>query len=239
MIRGIYQNASSMVLLENKTEVLANNIANVDTAGFKKKGVFFQQVIAAEEILKRNELQVELPEGATPTYVQYTDGKLQQTGNPLDIAIKGDGFLTVQTENGEAYTRAGSLRLNQSGQLIMPDGNAVLGESGPIELNGENVQINQSGDIIVDGVIINRLMLKTFDTRNAIEMDSNYYRPKDETEVTSATAEVHQGFLEKSNVNIIAEMTELIASQRHYEANQKLVRAQDDTLDKTVNQVGK
>lgn len=281
MIRGIYTSSSAMQLLENKVEVIANNIANVDTAGFKKRGVFQQQLVGAEEALWRNQLMEETggakkfhakyadqpelynepenwnkpliidthitkrqinvptPWGASPTYSDFSDGSLQQTGNPLDLGITGDGFFAVQTANGLGYTRAGQFSLTPEGRLVDQEGRAIMGESGPIEINGTTVDIGEDGTISVDGQVVNRFSVSNFTSLANIPMEGNLYKPEQALVEPSGNYKVMQGYIEHSNVNIVQEMVELITAQRNYEANQKAVKTQDDALSKTVDQVGK
>lgn len=239
MIRGIYQNSSAMQLLENKVDVIANNLANTSTAGYKRRDVSFQQMIEAEQALDRNMLKVKLPDGFTPTYTDNSDGRLKQTGNPLDIALSGKGFFQVQTDNGLAYTRDGNFKINSEGQMVTPDGYKVMGNSGPIEINGSKVDVDQSGQISVDGKIVNQFLFKDINIDNSIVMKDNLYKQKANGFLKDAQPTVNQGFVEESNVNNVKEMVELISAQRLYEANQKLIKAQDDTLNKAVNQIAR
>ncbi len=239
MIRGIYQNSSAMQLLENKVDVIANNLANTSTAGYKRRDVSFQQMIEAEQALDRNMLKVNLPDGFTPTYTDNSDGRLRQTGNPLDIALSGKGFFKVKTDNGFAYTRDGNFRINNEGQLVTPDGYKVMGNSGPIEIHGSKIAVDQSGQISVDGNIVNRFLFKNINIDDSIVMQDNLYKQKTTGYLEDAEPVVNQGFIEESNVNNVKEMVELISAQRLYEANQKLIKAQDDTLNKAVNQIAR
>lgn len=240
MIRGLYQNAASMILLEEKTDVLANNMANVSTAGYKDRGVYFQQLITAEEALQRNLQQVRLPDGATPTYTDYTAGVLKQTGNPWDLAIRGDGFFAVQTPTGTAYTRSGQFTTNQEGVLVDASGYPVIGEGGPVTIpQGSQLDVDASGSISVDGTQVGRLAVFSFPLQEAVYLTGNYFRPAGGQVSASTDATVEQGYLEGSNVSVVREMVEMIQAHRHFEANQKLIQAQDGTLNKTVNDVGR
>ncbi len=239
MIRGIYQNSSAMQLLENKVDVIANNLANISTAGYKRRDVSFQQMIEAEQALDRNMLKVKLPDGFTPTYTDNSDGRLKQTGNPLDIALSGKGFFQVKTDNGLAYTRDGNFKINSEGQMVTPDGYKVMGNSGPIEINGSKIDVDQSGQISVDGKVVNQFLFKNINIDNSIIMKDNLYKQKTTGYLEDAKPRVSQGFVEESNVNNVKEMVEMISAQRLYEANQKLIKAQDDTLNKAVNQIAR
>jgi flagellar basal-body rod protein FlgG len=228
-----------MQLLENKVDVIANNLANISTSGYKRRDVSFQQMVEAEQALDRNMLKVKLPDGFTPTYTDNSDGRLKQTANPLDIALSGRGFFQIKTNNGLAYTRDGNFKINNEGQLVTPDGYKVMGSSGPIEINGSKIDIDQSGQISVDGKIVNQFLFKKINIDDSIVMQDNLYKQKENGYLEDAHPVVNQGFIEESNVNNVKEMVEMIAAQRLYEANQKLIKAQDDTLNKAVNQIAR
>ncbi len=238
MLRGIYQNAASMQLLEEQVDVIANNMANVDTAGFKKRGVFFQQLITAEEALERNQQDVTLPTGRVATYTDTSDGKIIKTGNPLDIALSGDGWFTLQTASGTAYTRSGEFAINQNGMLVTPQGDFVLGEGGPIQVSN-SFSVNEAGGISDSNVLVNSFMLQSFPDGTNFKMQNNYFVPPADAQATTANAQVMQGYIESSNVEIVKEMVSLIRAHRHYDTNQKLITSQDETLRKTVNEIGR
>mgnify|MGYP006277914041 CR=1 FL=1 len=238
MLRGIYQNSSAMQLLESKMDNTANNIANVNTSGYRKRGVFFQQLVEAEQAVERNLIDVKLPAGKVATYIDNTDGKFEQTGNPLDVAIKGDGFFTVQTSRGQGFTRAGEFKINSEGMLVTSDGDLVMGEGGPIELTGNNFQVDQAGNIAIDSVNVNKLLIQKFDI-NDVKTDGNLFYPQGNIEaVSESDYKVSQGFVEHSNVDIVKEMVSMITTQRNYGNNQRLIRSYDESL-KKVNMVGK
>jgi len=239
MLRGIYQNSSSMLLLESRVDNTANNLANANTPGYKKRDVFFQQLIVAEQSVERNNIDVTLPGGKVATYIDASNGIMNKTGNPLDMAISGKGYFAVETPQGIAYTRDGRFSINDTGQLVNQNGYLVIGDGGPIEIQGNSLEISKTGDIIVDGNVVNRLTVRDFDA-NAAKMFDNFFVPDEEiSQPELSEYAVVQGFIEESNVNPVKEMAELIVAQRHFEMNYKLIRAQDDTLDKAVNQVGK
>lgn len=195
-------------------------------------------------------------------YTQFTQGALTRTENSFDLALEGQGFFTVLTERGERYTRDGSFTINQDGVLMTHNGNPVLGENGIIRLQTNNFLINEQGEIVVntqistdpqdmvsmDGndwegpQVIDRLKLVDFEHRRMIKKEGDsMYR---ETEYSGpplapSDLKVRQGFLEKSNVNIVREMVDMIEVQRGYEANQKSVTTADQTLGRLINEVGR
>lgn len=174
--------------------------------------------------------------------VDYTSGVLTETRNKLDFALNGDGFFRVQTPNGIAYTRDGSFTLDANGQLITKEGYAVLGQNGPIVLGQSSFEINENGDIIVEGQVENRLDIVNIDNKEYLrKQGNNIYTILDNIEPQEIpfTGTVLSGYLETSNVNTIKEMVNLITAQRSYEANQKIIQAQDGLLGKVVNELGR
>lgn len=195
-------------------------------------------------------------------YTQFTQGALTRTENSFDLALEGQGFFTVLTERGERYTRDGSFTINQDGVLMTHNGNPVLGENGIIRLQTNNFLINEQGEIVVntqistdpqdmvsmdgndweDPQVIDRLKLVDFEHRRMIKKEGDsMYRETEYSGLPLAPSDlkVRQGFLEKSNVNIVREMVDMIEVQRGYEANQKSVTTADQTLGRLINEVGR
>ncbi|HOO73312.1 MAG TPA: flagellar basal-body rod protein FlgF [Spirochaetota bacterium] len=193
-------------------------------------------------------------------YTEFTQGSLQRTENSFDMALEGQGFFTVMTERGERYTRDGSFTINQEGILVNHNGYPVMGENGIIRVQKNNFIVNERGEVVVnegisldprdpvgmdsnnwsDPVVIDRLRLVDFENIREIKKEGeSLYR---ETEFSGpplppAELKVVQGFLEKSNVNIVREMVDMIEVQRSYEANQKSITTHDQTLGKLINEV--
>jgi flagellar basal-body rod protein FlgG len=166
------------------------------------------------------------------------------TGSPLDVFIKGSGFLTVMNNDGIRYTRNGNLSLNPDGLLVASDGSKVMGKDGFIKIDKQagQVSINENGEVIQDGDIKGQLRIADFKKPYRLLREGNgYFSPQqpDNPVVASQGFAVKQGFLEESNVNVIGNMVNMIATYRNFEADQKALHAQDDTLDKAVNQVGR
>jgi flagellar basal-body rod protein FlgG len=239
MVRSLHQNSSSMQLLLDKMNVTSNNLANVNTAGFKKKGVFFQQLIGAEQALERNQIKQQMPIGQIATYTDYSAGKMNYTGNPLDVALQSNGFFTIETAEGDRYTRNGNFSIDSNQNLVTADGNLVKGEAGPIQITGRDVVIAKDGTIQIDGEVVNKLMVKSIDQDQLVRITPTLYSPQEGANINEPeSSNISQGYLELSNINIVAEMTNMIATQRHYDANSKLIKTADDTF-RLVNQIGK
>ena len=195
-------------------------------------------------------------------YTQFTQGSLQKTENSFDLALEGRGFFAVMTERGERYTRNGSFTINDEGILMNHNGNPVMGENGIIRLQKNNFMINERGEILVnqaislepedlvglnnndwsDPVVIDRLKLVDFENIREIKKEGDsLYRDTEFSGPALPPKEVTviQGFLEKSNVNIIREMVDMIEVQRSYEANQKSILSHDQTLGRLINEVAR
>jgi flagellar basal-body rod protein FlgF len=195
-------------------------------------------------------------------FTQFEQGSLQRTSNNFDLALDGRGFFVVQTERGERFTRNGAFTINQDGVLMTHNGNPVLGENGIIRLQQNNFMINERGEVMMNtaisteprdpvsmesndwsnATVIDRLRIVDFENIREIRKEGDsLYR---ETEysgppIPPGEFKVVQGFLEKSNVNIVREMVEMIEVQRSYEANQKTIQAHDQTLGRLINEVAR
>ncbi len=205
-----------------------------------------------------------LPTGVevNEVFTQFTQGSLQRTENSFDLALEGQGFFTVMTERGERYSRDGSFTINEEGILMTHNGNPVIGENGIIRLQTNNFIINEQGEIVVNSQlsldpeemvnadnnqwaqprVIDRLKIVDFENRRMIKKEGDsMYRETEYSGPAAVTDEVkvRQGFLEKSNVNIVREMVDMIEVQRSYEANQKTISTADQTLGRLINEVGR
>jgi len=209
---------------EKRFETIANHLANVNTTGYKAEILSFDEQLAAQMT------------------IDFTQGSLQPTGNPLDLAISGEGFFKIQTDQGIRYTRNGTFALNQEGLLVTDQGNPVLGENGPITIDGDHINITETGDIQVDDEIVGKLSLVTFDNLAGFskQADSLFVyggAAQDEMPVV-APVSVEQGALEQSNVQTMMEMTNMVETSRNYESYQKLIQTIDEMDAKAINEVG-
>lgn len=195
-------------------------------------------------------------------YTQFEQGSLQRTENSFDLALKGRGFFSVMTERGEKHTRNGAFTINQDGILVTHNGNPVLGENGIIRIQKNNFIVNERGEIVVNmdlsqdpkdvvnmnsnnwnsPVVIDRLRIVDFENiRDLKKEGDSLFRETDLSgpPLPPAQIKVQQGFLEKSNVNVVRSMVNMIEVQRSYEANQKSILSNDQTLGKLINEVGR
>ena len=232
MLSGIQYSQNGLELAAKAIDIVANNLANVSTNGFKRSVVFAESI--------KNAVENPESEGIPIAVLDLSQGRIQHTGNELDLAIDGPGFFAVQTKDGLRLTRQGNFTRNDEGFLVNANGDQVLGEGGPILIN-ENTQITEEGNIVSNESIIDRLSIHDFFDRSQIRLAGNgYFMAVDEsTVVPLQESHIKSGYLENSNVDPLAEMVNMIEIYRQFEANQKAIRAQDETLQKAVNEVGR
>lgn len=256
MLRGLYTSWTGMVNEQNRLDVISNNLANSDTAGYKQESVSsqaFDKLLTIKirdgsqayhnEAIGTMSLGVKIGE----VYTDYTQGSVRNTGGSFDVALSGKGFFTINYTNsrGETstrYTRDGSFQVTKEGILVDSEGNRVQGEGGDIQVptDAKNVVISNDGTVTADGVIIDRLKITDFaDYDYIIKVGDNMYTVVEGATEKEADASVMQGYIEMSNVNVVSEMVDMITITRAYEANQKMIRAMDGMMDKAVNTVGK
>jgi flagellar basal-body rod protein FlgG len=247
MIRGLYTSASGMLAETMRTDVISNNLANVDTAGYKKDIAVNKDF--GSVLLSRINGGTPQPIGSMGlgtqidgVYTDHAEGPIQSTGNDFDFAIIGSGYFVVNTPNGLRYTRNGSFSLNGQGELVTQEGYPVMGQNGPIQMNGGNkMTVAPDGSVSVDGVQTDTMQIVRFANQNSlIKQGATLYNAPARVQAQPDTASsVRQGYLEMSNVNVVSSMVQLIANYRAYEANSKAVQSQDSMLNHAVNDVGK
>ena len=256
MIRGLYTSGYSMLANQKKMDVISNNLANADTTGFKKDSVIFQAL--PELNTKRiNDFKnsitsapgignMRLGMDAGEVFTFFTQGQLTVTERNLDVGISNadNAFFTVGVPNANGgmdkyYSRDGAFMINTQGVLVNKSGYPVMGENGQITLNGSNFTINENGEIIQDGETIDRLAMAQFqDSKLLTKFGNNLLSAPQDAQTTAFSGQLRQGYIERSNVNTINEMVDMITVMRAYEANQKLIQYQDATLEKAINEVG-
>jgi flagellar basal-body rod protein FlgF len=221
---GYYAACAGLLARSDNLELAANNLANVNTTGYKAQREIFQTVLAATQS-GQSALSKSINSfgviGGTATNLQ--SGQMQFTGNDLDVAVEGPGFFSIQTKNGVRYTRNGNFDLSKTGQLQTTKGDAVLNEQGkPISVPGGKVAISSDGTLSVNGATVGQLKLVEFanGTNLAPEGDSYYAAPAG-TAKASPTSQVRQGALEGANMDPVSGTVSLIVLQRNAEMLQK------------------
>lgn len=250
MSGSIYMAASGALYNQRRLEVLSNNLANINTTGFKEEKTYFrvdETPPAVREGLLNSALTPSAP--TSPLWQElesrtvFSQGGLKSTGNPLDLALDGDGFFCVQTPEGVRYTRNGSFTLNAEGELTTQDGFAVLGEGGAVALDaGAKITVDEAGNLAVDGVPAARLRLVEFEQPWLLRrMGATLFAPPETGagEISPKRVSVRQGHLELSNVEAVRTMTEMIEVLRGYESYQRAIRQLDETQAKAINEVGR
>uniref|UniRef100_A0A831TF06 Flagellar basal-body rod protein FlgF n=1 Tax=Thermorudis peleae TaxID=1382356 RepID=A0A831TF06_9BACT len=244
MIRSIYQAASAMMAQMARQLTISTNLSNVDTPGYRQqlsgvndfREMLLSRVAGADVRLIGSistAVRLDQPE------LDLSQGALVETGQPLDLAIAGAAFFTVQTPEGLQYTRDGRFRLDEQRRLVTADGFPVLGEGGPITIPPGDVWVDPDGTVRVNDQVIGRLLLTEFPADAQLQLVEQNRYTSDVAGVPSQTAGVSQGFLEQSNVDITRAITDMLAANRSYALAQRALQIADDSLRLAVNEIGK
>ncbi len=216
---------------------IANNIANSDTAGFRREGFLFSEYVQALENPSQSLSQTRIG----GRFFDARTGGLAETGAPFDVAIDGEGYFAVQTPQGERLTRAGSFVLNNEGELTTAEGHALLSESGgPISIPAEagTVTIAPDGSIAVDGAPLGKIGVFTVPATALTREGANLFKATEDMQPVEQPR-VAQGFIEDSNVDPVVEIARLIEVQRAYELGQQLLKDEDERIAKTIESFGR
>jgi len=251
MINGLYSATSGMFNQIQRSDTIANNIANVETAGYKSVKNTFGQLLS-QAVFRDSALEPSGPQVASfqgggsyiaSVHTNNMQGPIRQTWSDYDLALSGPGYFVVQAPSGDMYTRNGNFHVNEKRELVTGEGLRVLGTNGPIILPEGFFDISQEGVINMGKPGEQTLRIVEFDNPdNLRRVGHNLYSMPDEAkefEKRARNARVEQGFLEASNVQIVREMVDLIDASRQYEANQKVIQSLDQTLERAVNDVGR
>ncbi|MBZ4658186.1 MAG: flagellar hook-basal body protein [Desulfacinum sp.] len=207
-----------------KMDVVANNLANAASPGYRKVAPRFSQFMEME------------------THVKTDPGPVRRTDNPWDIAIRGEGYLRVRTDQGERYTRAGNLTVNDQGQLVTQDGWPVLGQGGVIELTGTDFRVDPTGQVYDGAEVVDVLDVVVFPEGTQLQQDrANLLNPATPgaVPVPAANYEIEQGALEGANFSVVEEMTSLIETMRTFETCQKIMKTSYEEDKQIITQLGK
>lgn len=235
---GLYIAFLGMRARQRTLEVQANNIANASTTGFKAERLIYSSFEADRKATTDNQ---DLISGVlTSSKTDFTTGTIKETGRVLDVAIRGDAFLQIQTDKGVRFTRAGNLTLDASGQLVTLNGDLVVGKKGAITIPREGkISIGKDGSLISkDGEVFEKLKLVRFD--NPVEAlqkegDTLFAATGKEQPKDAVDSQVLQGTLETSNVNSITEMVSMINNNREFESLQKSISLMMNDLGRKIS----
>jgi flagellar basal-body rod protein FlgG len=263
--KGIYSAVSGAMAQAERLDTIANNLANVNTTGFKKDRQIFNEYLTsyekADNLIRVPRVPASIESfydmnggdnayvNSAGTFTNFEQGGLRSTGSALDVGLEGKGFLEVLTPQGVRWTRSGSLQVDGTGKLVTKDGFPILkdGQGDPaqrtISVSSANLTISHSGDIFDGGTPLGKLAVVDFASLDDLQKvgNSNYTLKANAKSQPMPTAEakVHQGFIEMSNVNVVQEMTDMIAANRVFEATQHTIKAHDQMDGKLINEVGK
>ena len=231
---------SSQGALRREMTAIAHNMANMNTTGFKAERMMFvdhlQRSRSGDFIADQRLSFVR----DVASFRDTTAGPIEQTSNPLDVAIHGDGYFVVQTPDGERFTRNGSFRLDNGGQLVTQDARPVLSNAGaPIFFAPEDTSITISGDgtVSTENGQLGKLRVVTFDNEQALQNAGGGLYSTDQPPIDKLDAQVAQGALEKSNIEAILEMTRMIEVSREYSQAQKMMTREDERIRKMVREL--
>jgi flagellar basal-body rod protein FlgF len=258
MQKSIYTPLSGALAQEKVMEIIANNLANVNTNGFKGDRVTFKLLESEPEQNYKNPLppanykidfeNLQHLKGNTIGYVGVAEvskdnsqGTSIKTGNKTDLMIEGEGVFKVMTPDGQRFTRTGNFSVNRDGIIVTKQGHPVMGEKGDIAIRGASFEINNIGEVIQDGEMVDRIQLFKFaDDKQLERVGNNYlfYGGADEGVSKIDMPQVRQGYLEGSNVNAIKNITSMIVSHRSYEAYNKAIKNFDSMMEKSSNRIG-
>ncbi len=246
MIRGLYTSASGMLAAQTQSEIIGDNIANVKTTGYKEElasNISFPSMMLeriggnqASEAVQIGVLGMGV--GVDRAALSNVQGAIQTTDVKTDLALTSRGYFVVQTSGGERYTRNGHFQLNANGMLQTPDGNIVLGDKGPIGPLSSDFSVKTDGTIMDKGQSVDRLRVVDIPAGASQREGQSLYSASQPVQA-STVAQVLQGSIEASNVDISGQMVQMMTVMKAYEANQKVIQTEDGMLDKAVNEVGK
>jgi len=252
MIYGLYLSANGVMANSFRQDVIANNLANVENVGFKRDIATFQQRLTEAKLRREQDISDptldDLSGGMllSPVNVDITQGELEPTGNNLDVAIQGNGYFAVQQGNKKSLTRDGRFMVDRAGFLCMANGNGarVLGSNlKPIQFDPEShvgITIGQFGDITAAGQAIAKIgVMDVQDSTKLIKRGGSLINYDNAGPLKAATGTLRSEFVERANVDPATEMSQLMDAQRQLEANANMIKYQDQTLGRLVNDVGK
>lgn len=266
--RGVYAALSGAMAQSQRLDTIANNIANVNTPGYKRDEQVFREFLTSNEKAPEHLNSTKIPNSvesfydmqggdvsfvdSAGTYTDHSQGRMISTGGALDVALDGKGFFEVMTPGGLRLTRQGGFMMDGAGQLVTKEGFPVMAQAEPgadpaarvIRMTGEGaVRIAEDGQVYQGNDALGQLsVVEVLDRDHLTKVGSGFFDFKAGTQpevVNAANIQLRQGFIETSNVNIVKEMTDMISATRTFETAKKAIDAYDSMNDKVVNQVGK
>ncbi len=249
MTRGFYNLTSGVLSQSRRLDVVANNMTNISTPGYKKEtytDITFEDVLLSRVGNKDKSGNTPIGQESyilapSQLYVDYQQGSVEETGLNLDFAIQGDGFFAIQTDNGIEYTRNGSFSLDEEGYLYLPGHGRVLGmDEQPIQLYTDVIQVDNYGRISnEDGGYYGQIGVFTFpDNGQLVINDSSLYGANGQAATATQTPVIWKS-LESSNVDMVQEMTQMMTAQRALQSASQVLKLYDGVLTKATSEVGR
>jgi len=249
MNRTIYTVASGGMASLARLEAVSQNLANANTAGYKAGRLVFQvrplsreddpSGISLDPVLGRTAAQV----AEVASVRDFAQGAVRSSGNPLDVAISGEGFFAVATPRGERYTRQGSFALDGEGYLVTQHGERVQGDGGDIAVGGGDIAIGDDGSITSDGLAVGRIKVVSFGPKPALVPEGAALfapvRGATATPVDATAVRLQPAAVEASNVDAVASMVELVEVSRGFESYMRAMQRLDEVAQRSINEVGK
>lgn len=250
MIKGLYTAASGMMLQMKRQDVIANNIANVNTTGFKKDTVLCKSFpdmlisrLGDSGTDRRSDISAEVGRLGTGAVLadistDYSVGNMQSSGNNTDFAISGEGYFVLDTPEGERFSRNGLFSINSEGILVNKQGYPVLDTDGESIYLDNDFTVDKDGNIAINNEFICRIKIVDFADKKLLQKEGDFLNSMGQSYNIAAEPGIMQGYKELSNVNAITEMVEMINVVRAYESCQKVVQAEDESIQTAIEKVG-
>ena len=239
MDSGYYAACAGLAAQSQALELVANNLANLGTAGYRGQQATFRSLLAGGGSIARNPLNAAVNDYGVlgGSRIDLASGSLAATGNPLDLGVAGAGFFVVQSGGRAVYTRNGGFHLTPAGQLVTTAGELVIGEQGPITLPSGSVAVSADGTISVDGVVAARLRIAEFAPDTSLQAAGNAtYTAPDGAALPAASSSIRQGMIEQSNVSPTESVVQLITIQRAADMMQRALTVFDSQFNQTAAQ---
>lgn len=239
MDSGYYAACAGLASQMQALEVVANNLANLGTSGYRGQQATFRSLLNGGSLVSSNPVNSAINNFGIlgDSRIDPASGNLNATGNPLDVAIAGAGYFVVQSPGGSFYTRNGGFHRTPQGALVTSQGDAVLGEQGPITLPNGAVTVSADGTVSVSGAVVAKLRIAEFSPQTALNAVGNsLYGAPDGSALPAASSSIRQGMLEDSNVSPVEGVVQLITVQRNAEMMQRALTLFDGQLNQTAVQ---
>lgn len=232
---------SAQQVLRQRMDATANNLANLTTAGFKAERLVMRELVEKPATAAESPADITFVD-AWMLQRDFSAGPIETTGNPLDVAIDGEGFFVIQTAAGQAYTRDGRFALGPDGQIVTRNGDPVLGDGGPMTVDPEagTLTITKDGTISQGETTLGKLQVVAFETPEALEkLGGNLWRATGEQPRPPENARFVPGAVEGSNVNAVSELTQMIEISRAYQSVAKMVSASDELRGAAIDKLAR